>query len=207
MLPIKFYLEETAQLLAESENFYLVHIDRQGNYDYMNNHFVSRHSSFYNQNDIKPASIALHPDDHELSYATYLKCIEFPAKTFGATLRKLDGKGGYVITYWEYKAYRVPTGELNGVIGIGYDITAFESRKEHIRFLTETLNSMVHTQSHDIRRPLANVLGLVDLLKMIAQDQENKEVFEIADKISQSCHELNTEFELFLVKDLPESKE
>ena len=200
--PLNFSFEKVTQLLEKSNNLYLVHIDSKGNYVYMNDHFISSHSSFYNYEEIRPASIALHPDDHELSYATYLKCIESPEETFGSTLRKLDGKGGYIITYWEYKANVSTTGELNGIVGIGYDITAFESRKEHIRFLTDTLNNMANTQSHDIRRPLANVMGLVEVLKLHGDEA----ITDIADKLSKSCQELNKEFELFLVKDFNENE-
>jgi signal transduction histidine kinase len=131
--------------------------------------------------------------------------MDSPNQTFGTSLRKLDGKGGYVITYWEYQANCLATGEVDGVIGIGYDITAFESRKEHIRFLNETLKNVAHTQSHDIRRPLANVIGLVDLLKLLGQD--NEVIGDLADKLSQSCQELNEEFEHFFVKTLPESED
>lgn len=199
-----FSPEKAALLLSKSSNFYLVHIDKHGNYVYMNDYFLSRHSSFYRPHEAAPAYLALHPDDYELSYATYLKCIARPEQTFGTTLRKLDGKGGYVITYWEYQANQLPNGEYEGVIGVGYDITAFESRKEHIAFLTETLKSLAHSQSHDIRRPLANIMGLVEVLNVLVQDNET--ISDIADKLSQSCLELNKEFELFIVRDLPGSE-
>ena len=202
MLSMNFSFTQAVQLLGESQHFYFVKVDTLGRYVYMNDHFISRHKSFYNHTDIRPASIALHPDDHALSYATYLKCVESPGQSFGATLRKLDGKGGYVITYWEYTADLLPDGQPDGVIGIGYDITAFESRKEHIHFLTETLNNIALKQSHDIRRPLANVLGLAELLNIASQD--NEEIKELADKLVQSCKELNHEFELFITNDLIE---
>lgn len=205
MFLTNFSFEEMVNLLADSSNFYLVKVDPQGMYTYLNKHFISRHSSFYNHTDIRPASIALHPDDYELSYATYLKCMALPDQTFSANLRKLDGKGGYIITYWEYKANLLPDGKTDGIIGIGYDITAFESRKAHIQFLTETLNNMAYKQSHDIRRPLANVLGLVEVLRSLCED--NEEVGEIADKLVQSCQELNQEFELFLIDDFTKGNE
>lgn len=53
----------------------------------------------------------------------------------------------FIVTFWEYKANRFPTGEIDGVLGIGYDITAFESRKEYIRFLKSTLDNLAHRQS------------------------------------------------------------
>jgi hypothetical protein len=203
MFSINFSFEEAVKLLADSSNFYLVKIDNQGLYVYMNQHFIQQHSTFYNGTDIRSAAIALHPDDHDLSYATFLKCMAQPTHTFPATLRKLDGKGGYIITYWEYKANVLANGSNEGVIGVGYDITAFESRREHIRFLTDTLNHLARQQSHDVRRPLANIGGLVEVLKLMGED--NPEILAVTDKLSQSCDELNNEFELFMIKNLSES--
>lgn len=205
MFSINFSFEEAVKLLADSSNFYLVKIDNQGQYVYMNQHFINQHSAFYNSTDIRSAIIALHPDDHDLSYATFLKCMAQPTHTFPATLRKLDGKGGYIITYWEYKANVLANGSNEGVIGVGYDITAFESRREHIRFLTDTLNNVARQQSHGVRRPLANIGGLVEVLKLMGDD--NPEILAVTDKLSQSCDELNNEFELFMIKSLSENSE
>ena len=199
-----FSFEKAVQLLAESTNFYLVKVNSQGNYVYMNEHFISRHSSYYNHTETRPAALALHPDDHDASFRIYQQCVANPDRSFGTTLRKLDGKGGYIITYWEYKADFLPDGTIGGVIGVGYDVTAFESRKAHIRFLTETLNNLAYQQSHDLRRPLANVMGLVEVLKMMGE--ENEQVRIIAGKLEESCNQLNDEFEVFLIRDLNGSK-
>jgi signal transduction histidine kinase len=194
--------EKAVQLLADSKNFYLVKVDSNSNYVYMNDHFISRHSSFYDHTEIRSAALALHPDDYELSYITYKKCVAQPDQTFSATLRKLDGKGGYIITYWEYKALFGTDGNIDGVIGIGYDITAFESRAEHIRFLTQTLSDLAQQQSHDIRRPLANIMGLAEVLTVLGE--ENEQVRSVAEKLVQSCVDLDKEFDLFLIRDLSE---
>lgn len=192
--------ERTVQLLAESPNFYLVKVNTQGNYVYMNDLFIHRHSSFYNASEVRSAALALHPDDHAASYQIYQHCVAHPGRSFPTTLRKLDGKGGYIVTYWEYRADIDSDGVISGVIGIGHDVTAFESRKEHLHFLTATLNQLAEQQSHEFRRPLANVLGLVEVLKDLGQD--NDQIKEITDRLIASCEHLNREFEVFLIKDL-----
>jgi len=199
---INLSYEKAVQLLADSTNFYLVKVDSSANYVYMNDHFISRHCSFYNHTEVRSAALALHPDDYDLSYVTYKKCVEQPDKTFNATLRKLDGKGGYIITYWEYKANVDANGIIDGVVGIGYDITAFESRAEHVRFLTHTLSNLAQQQSHDVRRPLANIMGLAEVLTILGEEDE--QVRTIADKLVQSCIDLDKEFELFLIRDISE---
>ncbi len=170
----------------------------------MNDLFLDRHSSFYKASEIRSAALALHPDDHATSYHVYQNCVAHPDKSFPTTLRKLDGKGGYIVTYWEYRADLDSEGVISGVIGIGHDVTAFESRKEHLRFLTETLNQLAEQQSHEFRRPLANVLGLAEVLKDLGDD--NEQIKEITEKLIASCKQLNEQFEVFLIKDLTGNK-
>jgi len=199
------YFEEIVKLLEFSDTFYLVKVDRLGNYSYMNDHFRKKYAAFYAEGDINPAGIALHPDDHAISYSTYLKCLAEPEKNFPVSLRKKDGKGGYIITYWEYKLYRAPNGDADGVVGVGYDITTFESRKEQIKFLVSTLNEVASQQSHQIRRPLANIIGLTELLEQFLPDDDHYKT--VVQMLRQSCSDLNDEFELFMIRDLPKSDE
>ncbi|RYE34168.1 MAG: hypothetical protein EOP42_07635 [Sphingobacteriaceae bacterium] len=200
MLSLGFSFEDIIQLLQNSKNYYLVKIDMQGNYVYLNDHFIDRNSAYYDHDTIKPASTALPAEDQVLSYATFLKCIASPDECFSTTLRKLDGKGGYIVTFWEYKTTRLITGEIDGIVGIGYDITAFESHKEYIGFLTSTLNQVANQQSHLVRRPLANIIGLVEILDEFGEADENLK--NIVTMLRKSCDELNDEFEAFLIKDI-----
>lgn len=184
-------------LLYNSNNFYLVRVDNYGNYAYMNDYFATRYKAFYGENRNRFAGAALHPDDHELSFAVSQQCIQNPGECFEATLRKLDGKGGYVITHWDFKANVTDEG-IDGIIGIGYDISDFASRQDHIRFLTSTLRDVAYKQSHVIRRPLANIIGLVELLE---QSEADAPVMEMVAMLKKSCNELADEFDQFMIKD------
>lgn len=205
MLSQHLYFEDIVKLFDHSDSFYLVKVDDQGNYSYMNEYFRRKYSAFYTQGKLNPAGAALHPDDHASSYATYLKCLAEPEKNFPVSLRKKDGKGGYIITHWEYRLNRLQDGKPEGVVGIGYDITTFESRKEHIKSLTSTLNDVASQQSHQIRRPLANILGLVDVLTQYHNNDDDYKM--VVSMLKQSCSELNEEFELFMIRDLPKGEE
>ncbi|MGI4803275.1 MAG: hypothetical protein ACRYFL_00785 [Janthinobacterium lividum] len=176
----------------------------QGNYVYLNEHFTTRHAAYYKQGEIKSAAIALPEQDRLISQKIFLQCIESPEKCFPINLRKMDGKGGYIVTFWEYKANFSPNGEVDGVVGIGYDITTFESHKEYIRFLKSTLNDVADRQSHLVRRPLANILGLVEVLNQLNQPDETLQ--DITNMLLQSCKELNEEFEAFVIGDFSEIK-
>ena len=193
-----YSFENIVHLLQNSATFYLVKLDMQGNYVYLNDYFINRNAAYYDHDQIKPASTALHPDDHAISYETFLNCIASPEQVFPLNLRKFDGKGGYIITSWEYRSTRLPNGEIDGVLGIGYDITTFESHKAYIQHLTSTLNGLADQQSHLVRRPLANLLGLVEVLGQ--QDDEDGSLAAIVAMLRQSCQELDQEFEGFLLR-------
>ena len=107
-------------------------------------------------------------------------------------------RGGYTITQWDFKANLTADGRINGIIGLGYDITDFESRQDHIRFLTSTLQDVAYKQSHLIRRPLANIMGLVEILDQGNLDSASKDIVSM---LKQSIAELNYEFDAFLIKD------
>lgn len=71
-----------------------------------------------------------------------------------------------------------------------------------MQYLTVTLNNMAYQQSHLIRRPLANIIGLLQLLDDTSDVTESGK--DIVDMIKQSCEELNKEFEDFMTKGIPE---
>jgi YesN/AraC family two-component response regulator len=73
---------------------------------------------------------------------------------------------------------------------------------KHIRHLTATLNTIAYQQSHLIRRPLANVIGLVQILDELALKDEGLKSIVIM--LRQSCNDLNDEFEIFMTKGIPD---
>lgn len=196
-------LDQLKNLLHNSNAFYLGHINDAGQYAYLNQHFIDRYGKLYESMIDMPAHIPTHPDDLPACYATNQKCMDEPDKCFPLTIRKINGEG-YVITHWDYKAYRKPDGSIDGVIGIGYDITEFESRKEHISFLTATIRDVALKQSHLIRKPLANIVGLVDMLEEMSDDEGIQSIVKM---LKASTEELNDEFEGFLITDEPVKKD
>lgn len=185
-------------LLKTSRTYYLVLVDHNGDYAYINDYFLDKYAGFYKNKTSRPSSAALHPDDHELAYQTSLKCLANPNESFQVTLRKLNGKGGYIITQWDFKTSLLADGTIEGIVGVGYDITDFESRQDHIKFLTSTLRDVAYKQSHLLRRPLANIIGLIDILDAGEIDDSARLIIQM---LKQSCTELNQEFNSFLIKD------
>lgn len=190
--------DHIVKLLNTSETYYLVLVDDDGNYAYINEYFEEKYASVYKDRHQRSALAALHPDDHGSCIKTNMLCRQNPLKTYQLTLRKLNGNGGYTITQWDFKANLNAEGHIKGIVGIGYDITDFESRQDHIRFLTSTLQDVAYKQSHLIRRPLANIMGLVEILDQSNLDSSSK---DIVNMLKQSVKDLNYEFDSFLVKD------
>ena len=113
----------------------------------------------------------MHPDDTRICEEVGGKCYANPGKLFPATLRKLNGQGGYIVTQWEF-ILMVKDNEPQGIFCLGYDITEFMSVKNEVQHVSkdlenknELLDSIAFEQSHIVRAPLANILGLVHILK------------------------------------------
>lgn len=196
-------LDQLKNLLHNSTAFYLGHINSDGNYAYLNQYFIDRYGKLYDSMIDFPALIPTHPDDHLACLETNKMCMYEPDKCFPLTIRKINGEG-YVITHWDYKAYRRQDGSIDGVIGIGYDITEFESRKEHISFLTATIRDVALKKSHLIRKPLANIVGLVEMLEDMSDDESIQGIVKM---LKASTAELNNEFESFLISEEPVKKD
>jgi PAS domain S-box-containing protein len=187
--------EEIKQLLENSSIYYLVAIDMNSNYSYLNNRykhvFNGIHGDLVGQHYLK----TMHPDDSNICITVSEQCFKYPEKIFPAIIRKHDGKGGYIITQWEYKAMFNEAGHPAGVFCIGNDITEFmnasinlKETEKSLKVARITLEEIAYTQSHVVRKPIANILGLTLLLENMEIDEHVK---SIIDMINLSTKELD----------------
>ena len=183
---------ETKLLLESSVFFYVITVNMEGRYNYVNPHydavFSNIHGSILNQ----PYEITMHPDDTETCKAVAAKCFEQPNKVFPATIRKHDGKGGYIITQWEYRAIIDKMNNPAGIFCIGYDITQFLIQQEElsqaktaIEKRNEVLKQIAFTQSHLVRLPLSNILGLIDIISKLEVDDSMKTLLSMLEESAQ----------------------
>ena len=170
-IPAAFDLRATKKLLHDSNFYYIICTDNNGDYNYVNNHYANCFD--FTKSDFvgRPYHITIHPDDTKICEEVGGKCYLEPGKLFPATLRKHDGKGGYIITQWEF-TLMVENGQPTGIFCLGYDITEFIVAKREIINIEKTLESkneilsaIAYEQSHIVRAPLANIMGLVGILK------------------------------------------
>lgn len=173
--------EDVKLLLGDSLNYYLIAVDMDSNYSFINKRysmiFEPIHGILVGQN----YSVTLHPDDQQVCKIVSQLAFAHPDKLFPATIRKHDGHGNYIITRWEYKAMFNEKMEPQGIFCIGHDIT------ELIEVSSELENAKFF-QSHHLRKPVANLIGLCKLIESGNLDKESRTMFKM---IYDSVHELD----------------
>lgn len=186
--PFNFHF--TKELLHDSNFYYIICTDNEGNYSYINNRYAKsfRHinSNFVGQ----PYHITMHPDDTRICEEVGGKCYAKPGKLFPATIRKHNGQGGYIVTQWEFILME-ENGAPTGIFCLGYDITEFESAKNKMEGINkdlatknELLDAIAFEQSHIVRAPLANIKGLVGILKNMDMDSNASAIIAMLDESS-----------------------
>lgn len=187
--------EETKKLLNNSVLFYIITTGMDGNYSYVNDNYTKQFSHV-SQNFVgQPYHITMHPEDRNVCISVSAKCFQNPGKLFPATIRKHDGSGGYVYTQWEYRAMFDEEGNPAGIFCLGYNITKYVAEEmqlreaqEEIAKNSETLKKIVFQQSHLIRAPLSNIMGLTSILDRTSLDGNASNV---CDMISESAVQLD----------------
>lgn len=94
--------------LHNSHYFYTISENMDSVYSYVspnyNKNFGAGRESLFGQK----FSVTLHPEDIEVCSATGYRCMQNPDRLIPVTLRKHDGKGGFVTTHWEMQAMMSP---------------------------------------------------------------------------------------------------
>lgn len=189
------HFDPIKQILDNSGVYYLVMVDMNSRYAYLNKKYLQAFDGIHGHLIGQHYSKTMHPDDTEVCMRVSQQCFEQPDKMFPATIRKHDGKGGFITTQWEYKAVFDADHTPAGVFCIGNDISEFiatrfnlEQTMKSLSHATLTLEEIAHIQSHVIRKPIANILGLATILESMDADESLKALIEM---ISSSAKELD----------------
>ena len=189
------HFQETKELLDNSILFYIIATGMDGNYSFVNQHYAGEFSHIKNDFVGQPYHITMHPDDVKTCVEVAAKCFQNPGKLFPATIRKHDGKGGYVYTQWEYRAMFDEEHNPAGIFCLGYNITEYVSEgnklrnaEKEIEQKLDIIEKITFQQSHLIRSPLSNIIGLVSILDKTSMDNNNN---NICDMIVDSATQLD----------------
>ena len=170
-----FNIDSVLIKLADVTNKFLICIDMQGNYCYTNKAYNNRFG-FQPTAKIGMNSLTdVHVDDHPLVIATVGKCCAQVNTAFVVVLRKPLTTGGCAHTQWDFIAIADRQDQREYIVCLGMEVTSFvEDEAAH----TTRLEQIAYHQSHMVRRPLANILGLAHLLSEtnIASEDEQKEL-------------------------------
>lgn len=173
--------EPLKELLDNSSTFYLISVGMDSTYRYINRLyqrvFEAKHGNLLGQH----YAITMHPEDTSLCQHVAEQCFQSPEGIFPAIVRKHDGSGGYIATQWDYKALLDERGEPLGIFCLGYDITTLVQK-------TNALEQIEHIQSHVIRKPIANLQGLVKLFEERGLGPEQQQLLSL---IRSSVNELD----------------
>ena len=179
---------QTIALLKSSQFFYTIVVDMQGNYSYVSPSYDKHFSFLGGSLNGKQFETTLHPDDRIICQEVGTKAIQEPTQVHQATLRKHDGKGGYIHTQWEFRSLQDTMNQPIGIFCIGYNITAHVESQDLAEIQTEKLNEIGLLQAHEVRRPLANIKGLVDMFDPNATIEE---LFQLKQMLQDSAETLD----------------
>ena len=190
-----FKFQENNNFLKDSDFFYTIAIGMDSTYSYVSK---SYDKNFDHINDSllgKNFSITLHPEDINSCAEVAAKCFDFPDQLFPITLRKIDGKGDYVFTQWEMQAMFDEENKPIGIFCVGYNISEHIATSKQLNDANTELASKVDKlreigllQSHTVRRPLANIIGLAGILNTMTLDTN---LLNIKNMIVESAEQLD----------------
>lgn len=175
------HFEYIKALLGNSDTYYLIAVGMDSNYTYLNKRYADIFKPIHGDLVGKHYAITMHPDDQQTCQVVSEMAFMHRDSVFPATLRKHDGKGGFIITRWEYKAMFDDNDLPVGVFCIGHDIT-------ELMQITGVLEQIKISHSHSIRRHVANLIGLG---KMIQEASDVEDMQDAAKMIVQSATDLD----------------
>jgi PAS domain S-box-containing protein len=149
--------EVIKSLFGESGTYYLIAVDMNSNYSYLNKHYADIFEPIHGDLVGKHYALTMHPDDLHTCHTVSEMAFNYPESMFPATLRKHDGHGGFIITRWEYKAMFNKDGSPKGIYCIGHDIT-------ELMKVSGELQKVKISHSHSVRLHVANIIGLGKLI-------------------------------------------
>lgn len=169
-----FNLENALLKLAETTHKFLICIDMEGKYSYVNEAYKNK---FKKDNEAILGKYVLediHHEDHALVIDTVNKCCANIGLAHEVIIRKpTTTPGVYTYSRWDFIAIANEAGAPDYMICVGSEITSFINEIED--YLNK-LKNVAFDQSHLVRKPLANILGLSKLLSEMSTEelQENK---------------------------------
>ncbi|MFI5160909.1 MAG: PAS domain-containing protein [Sphingobacteriales bacterium] len=109
-------------------------------------------------------------------------------ESFSTEINCHDKYGTKFWVYGEYTPLFDDDGEFTGYIAVYNDITGLKQKERETIRQNEKLKEVAWLSSHEIRRPLANIIGLANMMKVSPYMDEKLKILE---NLNQSAEELD----------------
>lgn len=139
---------------------------------------------------------AMHPDDSEMMARIIGELLSQKKEIDGAVYRIIvpGGKIKYIESHAIIK--KSDSGRIISLIGTNRDITEAIEVQEKLKSQNKVLRDIAFIQSHEVRRPLANILGMIEIL----ESSGNLKGLEIFDHLVESAKELDKQIRIIVNK-------
>jgi PAS domain S-box-containing protein len=187
--------EKRLSSLVASQTNYLIRTDLEGRYTFVNGQYLEKFGLQAHQLLGQVYSHGMDPDDVEKCRQMALACLAEPGRVVPLQLRKSIG-GQLYYTEWEFIGITGDDGQVAEIQGVGQDITARRQAEEDRQQLIADLLRKNHyleqfafITSHNLRAPVANMLGLASLYN--AEDPADPVNRSIIEHFTQSAQRLD----------------
>lgn len=131
----------------------------------------------------------IHEDDREAAVASFKEVVVKKEKSWLAEYRYICADGS--IKYIADRGYVIfdEAGEPIRMIGAMQDVSSRKKYEQQLLHQNEQLKEIAWINSHQVRRPLSNILGLINLIK--GTHNGNEELDHLIDLLGSSSKELD----------------
>jgi len=135
------YIPSWAQ---HSTTFYVVIIDLEGKYAYVNSYFENRFS-FLSPLFIGRHSLeSIHPEDHEKCQKAVADCLADPCQPIKVQLRKPSQKPqDFFMTEWEFSVLQNEVQQPIGIFCVGYDATLVNKANQQAQLFGQKVDTIL----------------------------------------------------------------
>ncbi len=160
-----YFFDLIPEWLHHSHTFYCMVTSLEGHYTYTNVGFQLQYGFVTEDFMGKHALLAIHEEDWAKCGQVVTELLQEPEKIIRVQLRKPLVNGNHHWTDWEFSVLCNTAQQPIGIFCLGCDISQFKANEQHLEANKSQLEQIAWLQSHELRRPVANILGLVALLK------------------------------------------
>ena len=196
---IKLALSEARQRsIFESQTNYVIRTDLDGKYSYANKKFKQDFGWVYADQDVVGQnSLPTIADYHHQRVQDVLAlCLSRKNEVFQVEVDKPGNHGKMITTYWDCICLTDDDDQPTEIQCVGVDITERIKTEQELQRLADDLykrnrelQTFSYVVSHNLRLPVANIAGLINLVEL---DKDDPETFEESfNKLKASANSLD----------------